>query len=166
VLRDSGELLARMRALATQERQLPGGASDSALQALAAPALEFARHVPNLGRALELGVREALAEGLMLVPSSADKRNQSNLLWVTSQGRGSGWWDGVPQVQQDASALARAAEAVAPGVRAATAALQQHQEQVVDPAQQAAAQARRHAGAARAQLRECSPRRPARCRRR
>jgi hypothetical protein len=154
VLRDSGELLSRMRALATQERQLPGGASDSALHALAAPALEFARHVPNLGRALELGVREALADGLMLVPSSADEHNSTNLLWVTSQSRQRGWRDGVPQVQQDASAVARAAEAVGPGVRTATAALVQHQEQVVDPARQAAAKARQHLGAARAQLRD------------
>ncbi len=154
VQRGSGELQARMRALATQERLLPGGASDSALQRLGAPALEFARHVPNLGRALELGVRESLAEGLMLVPSSADRSNKSNLLWVTSRGRGDSWRNGTPHVQQDASAVARAAEAVAPGVRTATAALQQHQERVVDPAQQGAAQARRHAGAARAQLRD------------
>jgi hypothetical protein len=154
VLRDSGQLQARMRALATAEQRLPGGASDSALHALAAPALEFARHVPNLGRALELGVREALADGLMLVPSSADKRNQTNLMWVTNQSRERGWQAGVPQVQQDASALAWAAEAVGPGVRTATAALVQHQEQVVNPAQQAAAQARQHAGAARAQLRD------------
>jgi hypothetical protein len=90
----------------------------------------------------------------MIVPSRADKRNQSNLLWVTSRGRGDSWRAGVPQVQQDASAAARAAEAVAPGVRTASAVLQRHQERVVDPAQQAAAQACLRAGAARAPLRD------------
>jgi len=38
VLRDSGALLARMGALATQERAQPGGASDTALRRLATPA--------------------------------------------------------------------------------------------------------------------------------
>ena len=152
VLRGSSELLARMAALAVQERALAGGVSDTALRRLAAPALEFAKHVPNLGRALEIGVRESLAGGLMLVPNVADKRSTSKLLWVPS--RSLGWRDGPPVVQQHASAVARAAEAVAPGVRAAQAALDQHQVRVADPAHQAAAQARSHVGAARAQLRE------------
>jgi hypothetical protein len=151
VLRGSSKLMARMGALATQERALPGGASDTALRRLAAPALEFAKHVPNLARALEIGVRESLACGLMLVPSAADKSNTSHLLWVPS---GRGYEHGSPVVQQHASALAIAAEGVAPGVRTAQAALDQHQVRIVDPARQAAAQARSHAGGARAQLRE------------
>lgn len=154
VLRDSSELQARMGALATQERALPDGASDTALRRLAAPALEFAKHVPNLARALEIGVRESLAGGLMLVPSGADKRNTSSLLWVPTRGSGGGWRDRTPVVQQHASALARAAEGVAPGVRAAQAALDEHRVRVDDPARRAAAQARSHVGAARAQLRE------------
>jgi len=155
VLRGSGELLVRMGAMATQERALPGGASDTALRRLAAPALEFAKHVPNLARAVEIAVREALAGGLMLVPSAADKSNTSSLLWVpASRGSGRSWKDGPPVVQQHVSAMARAAEGVAPGVRTAQAALDQHQVQIVDPACQAAAQARSHVGAARAQLRE------------
>lgn len=153
VLRDSSELLARMNALATQERALPGGASDTALRRLAAPALEFAKHVPNLARALEVGVRESLAGGLMLVPSAADKTNKSSLLWVPSRESGGGR-DSTPVVQQHASALARAAEGVSPGVRTAQAALDQHQVRIVDPVREAAAQARSHAGMARAQLRE------------
>ena len=133
----------------------PGGASDTALRRLAAPALEFAKHVPNLARAVEIAVREALAGGLMLVPSAADKSNTSSLLWVpASRGSGRSWKDGPPVVQQHVSAMARAAEGVAPGVRTAQAALDQHQVQIVDPACQAAAQARSHVGAARAQLRE------------
>jgi len=154
VLRGSGELLARMGALATQERALPGGASHTALRRLATPALEFAKHVPTLARALEIAVRESLADGLMLVPSAADKSNTSSLLWVpASRGNGRSGKDGPPVVQQHASAMARAAESVAPGVRTAQAALDQHQVQIVDPAAQAAAQARSHVGAARAQLR-------------
>jgi hypothetical protein len=155
VLRGSGELLARMGALATQERALPGGASDTALRRLAAPALKFTKHVPNLARALEIAVRESLADGLMLVPSAADKSNTSSLLWVpASRAGGRSWKDGPPVVQQHASALARAAERVAPGVKTAQAALDQHQVQIIDPVRQAAAQARSHVGAARAQLRE------------
>jgi hypothetical protein len=155
VLRGSSELLTRMAALAIQERALPGGASDTALRRLAAPALGFAKHVPNLARALEIDVRESLAAGRMLVPSAANKSNQSSLLWVpASRGSGRSWTDRPPVVQQHASAMARAAEGVAPGVRTAHAALDQHQVQIVDPARHAAAQARRHVGAARAQLRE------------
>ena len=60
----------------------------------------------------------------------------------------------MPVVQQQASAVARAAEGVAPGVRTAQAALDQHRVRIVDPSRRAAAQARSHAGAARAQLRE------------
>jgi len=155
VLRGSGELLARMGGLAAQERALPGGASDTAMRRLATLALEFAKHVPNLARAVEIGVREALAGGLMLVPSAADKSNTSSLLWVpASRGSGRSGKAGPPVVQQHASALARAAEGVAPGVRTAQAVLDQHQVQIVDPAGRAAAQARSHVGAARAQLRE------------
>lgn len=153
VLRGSSELLARVGALATRERALPGGASDTALRRLAAPALEFAKHVPNLARAVEIGVRESLADGRMLVLSATDESNTSNLLWVPSRGSGPGREDGEPAVQEHASAVARAAEGVIPGVRIAQTALDQHRERIVDPARQAAAQARSHAGAARAQLR-------------
>jgi len=155
VLRGSGELLARLGAVAVQERALPGGASRTAVRRLVAPALEFAKHVPNLARALEIAVRESLASGLMLVPSAADKSNKSRLLWVpASRGSGRSGVDGPPVVQKHVSALASAAEGIAPGVRTAQAALEQHQVQNVDPARQAAAQARSHGGAARAQLRE------------
>ncbi len=155
VLRASDELLARMGALATRERALPGRASDLALRRLAVSALEFAKHVPDLARALEIGVRESLAGGLMLVPSAADERNKTSLLWVPARrGRGETWRYGPPVVQQHASALTTAAASVAPGVLTAQAALDQHQAPNVDRARQAAAQARSYVGAARAQLRE------------
>jgi len=149
VVRGSADLLARMVALAAQERALPGGAGDVVLRRLAAPALEFARHVPNLARAVEIGVRESLAAGLMLVPSVADMSNRSSLLWVPAgRGSGTGCRHGPPVVQLYASDLAAAAEGVAPGVGTAQAALEQHQVRAVDPAGQAAALARSHVGAA------------------
>jgi len=125
------------------------------LRRLAAPALEFARHVPNLARAVEAGVRESLAAGLMLVPSVANMSNRSSLLWVPAgRGSGPGCRHGPPVVQLYASDLAAAAEGVACGVGTAQAALEQHQVRAVDPAGQAAALARSHLGATRAQLRE------------
>lgn len=154
VLRGSGELLARLRALATQERALTGGASDRALRRLAAPALEFAAHIPALATALELSVRDSLASGLMLVPPVADERNASNLLWVPDGSRGRASQHGPAVVRQHASAVAQAAGSVAPGVRTALAALSQDQPQNSEQASKAAAQARSYAGGARAQLRE------------
>jgi len=155
--------------LAAQERALPGGAGDVVLRRLAAPALEFARHVPNLARAVEIGVRESLAAGLMLVPSVADMSNRSSLLWVPAgRGSGTGCRHGPPVVELYASDLAAAAEeGVAPGVGTAQAALEQHQVRAVDPAGQAEALARSHLGAARAPSYARSSRgRPASCRRR
>jgi hypothetical protein len=161
MLRGSGELLARLRALTVQERSLPGGASDRDLRRLAAPALEYAMHVPALAQALELGVRDALANGSMLVPRLSDDRNASKLLWVPAGARGRGS-HGPPAVRQHASAVAQAAEGVAPAVRTALAALSSvaarnsapSPTEGVHATSEAAAQARRYAGGARAQLRE------------
>jgi hypothetical protein len=52
----------------------PGGGTDFGGASLAAPALEFARHVPALAGALDLSVREAVAARVMLVPGVADPR--------------------------------------------------------------------------------------------
>lgn len=150
LLRDSRELQARMRALAVQERQLPG-AAERELRRLAAPALAFAEHVPRLAKALEVSVRESLAEGLLLVPSTADRRNKHNLMWVTSTMQPA--QGGPPLVQQLASELARVAEQIEPGVRTANQNLARHTVAATDPATRAAAAARNQAGAARAQLR-------------
>lgn len=80
ILRQTGDLQRRMQALAGQEHQLPSAASETDLRRLTRPALEFVRHVPNLTRALEIAVRESLADGVLLVPSHADKRNRTQLL--------------------------------------------------------------------------------------
>jgi hypothetical protein len=151
LLRDSHDLQARMAALAVAERQLPGGASDTDLRRLAAPALAFAGHVPALTRALEVSVRESLTQGLMLVPSVADRRNRSNLQWVTATMGPRR--DGPPAVQQLAGQLARAAGQLEPAVRAAQADLARHSTSPRAATSQAAAAARRHVGSARAELR-------------
>lgn len=151
LLRDSRELQARMQALAVQERRLPADAAGRELRRLAAPALAFAEHVPSLAKALEVSVRESLAEGLLLVPSAADRRNTHNLMWVTSTMKPA--HDGPPLVQQLASELARVAEQIGPSVRAANQDLARHAATANDPAKRAAAAARSQAGAARAQLR-------------
>ena len=154
VPRDSGDLQRQVRALAVHERNLPGAASNTDLRRLAAPALEFAKHVENLTRALEIGVREALADGLMLIPSAADKTNQTALLWLPyGRGSGPGSVDEAPVVQQRASALANAGESVAGGVWTAQADIGCHQPPAVDRRSTAAATARAQAGAARAHLR-------------
>jgi hypothetical protein len=151
LLRDSHDLQARMGSLAVAERRLPGGASDTDLRRLAAPALEFAQHVPALARALEVSVRESLTQGLMLVPNVHDGRHRTDLQWVTAT-MGSRR-DGPPAVQHLAGQLARAAGQVEPAVRAARADLARHSTSRPDTAVKATAAARRHVGAARAELR-------------
>ena len=152
VLRDSGQLRRRLRAVALHEQRLAGGAADVDLRRLAGPALEFARHVPDLTRALEIGVRQAWADKLMLIPSEPDRRSKVNLRWVTVSMEGRSWVNTPPVVQQQAMGLAVAGERVGLGVRAAQDELTRH-EQVADRASTAAAAARAHAGAARAELR-------------
>lgn len=151
VLRDSRDLQARMRELAVVERRLPGGASDTDLRRLAAPALAFAEHVPALARALEVSVRESLTQGLMLVPSVADARSRTHLQWVTTTMGPRR--DGPPTVQHVAGQLTRAAGQLEPAVRAARTDLARHTTRPPDAASQAAAAARSHVGAARAELR-------------
>jgi len=157
LLRDSGELRARMRELAVAERRLPGGAAEVDLRRLASPALEFAQHVPALARALEVSVRESLTQGLMLVPSVADARNRTNLQWVTTT-MGPRRND-LATVQHLAGQLARTAGQVEPAVQAARADLARHTTRPPDAARQAAAAARSHVGAARAELRAVLARR-------
>lgn len=151
LLRDSGELQARVRELAVVERRLPSGAAEVDLRRLASPALEFAQHVPALARALEVSVRESLTQGLMLVPSVADARNRSNLQWVTTTMGPR--LSGPAVVQQLAGQLARTAGQVEPAVQVARAALARHTSRPPDGVRRAAAVARSHVGAARAELR-------------
>jgi len=145
------ELQARMKTLAGQATRLPGGAAEQDLRRLAALALEFGRHVPALARALDLSVREAVAAGLMLVPGSTGEHRTATIGWVTAtMGPGR---DGPPAVVATAGVLSTCAGRVAPAVRAAGEELARHAVAPPTPAQQALVAARRHAGAARLELR-------------
>lgn len=150
LLRTSRDLQAQLSTLAEQERRLPGGATDRQLRSLAMPAFAFAEHVPKLTHALEASIRDALANGLMLVPSAADRTNRTLLAWVTTTMNPPD--QQPPAVHELALELTRAADHVTPGVQSAREHLQ-HAAHVPDPIRQAAAAARSHAGAARAQLR-------------
>ena len=88
----------------------------------------------------------------MLIPSEPDRRSKVTLRWVTVTMRGRSWPGNPPVVQQRATALAVAGERVGQGTRTAEGELARHG-QVADRASTAAAAARTHAGAARAQLR-------------
>jgi hypothetical protein len=150
LLRDSHELQAQLRTLAEHENRLPGGATTLDLRRLAASALGFAQHLPTLTHALEASICEALAHGLMLVPSAADRTNATRLAWVTVTMNPPG--TDPPAVHDLAEQLARAGQTLRPALQSAYEDIHQH---AVAPntTGQAAAAARRHAGAARAELR-------------
>lgn len=152
LLRAGNAVQGRLKALAVQTHRLPGGADDGDLRRLAAPALTFARHVPRVAGALDLSVREALASGLMLVPSVADRRNRTSLAWVTTA-MGPGRENPVA-VRVLAGELSVTARLLGPAVRQADQDLAGHRSNRADPARQALATARQHAGAARTELRE------------
>lgn len=140
-----------LAALAVQQRRLPADASQRDLRRLAPAALAFAEQVPALARALHIAVSESLHEGLLLVPSLADRRDTLGLLWVTNTMRPG--IDGPPAVQQLAAELAAVADELGQAVSVAKRDLAWHAATAVDPAPRAAAVARRHAGTARAELR-------------
>jgi len=151
LLRVGGELQSRLEALAGQARRLLGGASELDLRRLVRPAVEFAQHVPALAGALDLSVRKTVVHGVMLVPSVADRSNSGTLSWVTAT-MGPQRAD-PPEVIQRAGQLSVTARLVAPAVRQAEADLAHHVVGKPSPQQLALSAARRHAGAARNELR-------------
>jgi hypothetical protein len=151
LLRGGKELQDHMAVVAVPANRLPGGAADGDLRRLAWPAVQFADGVPALTRALEGSVREAVGNGLMLVPSVADRSNPTNLAWVTSTMGPER--DGLPAVLSAAEELSIAAREIAPVIQQAAHDLGSHAAGTRDSAQQALAAARRHAGAARSELR-------------
>ena len=152
LVRAGNELQGRMKALTVQTDRLPGGAADGDLRRLAVPALTFAGHVPAVAGALNLSVREALASGLMLVPSVADKTNRTALAWVTNTMGPQR--EGPSAVLAVAEELSMTARRLGPAVRRADEDLARHRGGPPDLAQQALATARQHAGAARTELRQ------------
>ena len=152
LLRGGKELQDQMEAVAVPAVRLRGGATATDLRRLAWPAVQFANGVPALARALEDSVRQAVGNGLMLVPSVADRTNPTRLSWVTSTMGPER--EAPPVVLAVAEELSLAARQVAPAVKHAALDLSDHTTGAADPAQHALAMARRHAGAARSELRQ------------
>lgn len=157
VLGDSTLLQQQVRTLAIREHQLPHGTPDADLRRLAAPALEFAKHLPDLTRALEVGVRESLADGLMLSGAAGRAADGAgNVRWLPSGREGGCALVGeTPRVQHDASALASAAERVGPPAWTAQGELRRHRQYTDQPVASTATGAEPdvEAGIARAQFR-------------
>jgi hypothetical protein len=128
------------------------GALDHDLRRLAAPALEFARHVPALAGALDLSVREAVAGKLMLIPGIADPHARTAVTRVTATMGPQR--DGPPAVVASAGQLSTTARRIAPALRRAGEDLWRHAASAPSPTQQATVAARRYARAARVELRK------------
>jgi hypothetical protein len=151
LLRESTELRGHLKALAAHADHLPGGAAEHDLRRLASPALEFAEQLPALATALDQSVREAFANGLLLVPGTTGEYRTRMIGWVT---RGMDpRWDEPPAVLVASERLSSAAREIAPAVREAGQDLARHARTMPDAAGQALIAARRHVGAARAELR-------------
>lgn len=149
LMRAGTDLQHWLDSLATQAARLPAAART---RELAAPALEYARHAPALAAGLELSIREAVAAGLMLVPGNVSERPELPVTWVTARMRDPGR-AGPPEIVERAAQLAAESRRLAPSTRTATQELAQHTVAGPGPGQQAAADARRHAGLARQELR-------------
>jgi hypothetical protein len=157
LLRGGKELQDQMALVAVPAVRLPGGVTHQDLRRLAWPAVQFAARLPDLARALEYSVREAVCTGLMLVPSVADRSNPTKLAWVT--GTMGPVREGPPAVVAVAEELSFAARQVEPSVKKAARDLSDHATRAADVAPSALAAARRHAGAARSELRQVLARR-------
>jgi len=142
-------------ALAGQAAQLPERAIPQDLRPLAAPALGFAQSVPALAGALDLSVRGALANRLMLVPGTTSERSTNTISWVTATMAGP-HRDGPPAIAAGTGELSMTARGVVPAVRQAAEDLARHAAALPTPVQQATIAARRHVGAARGELRAAS----------
>jgi hypothetical protein len=83
VVGGASELSARTATYARLAQRLPARASDDDLRRLAAPALEFAEHIPVLAQTVEVCVAESLAAGVLLVPNHGTESSRASLAWVT-----------------------------------------------------------------------------------
>jgi hypothetical protein len=151
LVRVASELQARLKALAGQAARSSGDTAMQGLRQLSAQALEYAQHAPALAAALDLSVREAVANGLMLVPGSLDRQSDLSVSWVTAR-MGAPSREGPPQILLRAGELSAGARRIAPVVHVALQHLARHSTSA-GPAEQAAQAARGHAGAARQELR-------------
>jgi hypothetical protein len=117
---------------------------------LAAVALAVAEQVPALTTALDLSIREALVNKLMLVPGTTGDERTSAVGWVTVT---MGAPQEPPAVAAAAGHLAETARRLPPRVHHAVQELHRHAVASPTGTQQALLDARRHAGAAREDLR-------------
>ncbi len=131
----SKDLLGRTTALAGQAAQLPERATPQDVRRLAASALGFAQSVPALAGALDLSVREALANRLMLVPGTTNERSTNTISWVTAT-MGGPHRDGPPAIAAGAGELSMTARRVAPAVRQVGEDLARHAAALPTPTQQ------------------------------
>jgi Sec-independent protein translocase protein TatA len=146
------DLLTELTGLAAQAARLPGGAAAHDLHRLAAAVLPFAEHVPTLAAALDLSVREALADRLMLIPGTTADPRTSSISWVTiTMGPRR---DGPPAIVLGTERLANTARQLLPAVWHARQELARHAGTVPTATEQAVLDARRHVGAARTELRQ------------
>jgi hypothetical protein len=152
LMRLSTDLQDRLDSVAVQAARLPAAASPHDLRRLAAPALEYAQHAPSLAAALDMSAREAIAAGLMLVPGTVSWRPELPVTWVTARMRGPAR-PGPPEIVEGAGELTAAGRRTAPWARLAGQNLARHAAVALTPTEQAAADARRQAGAARQELR-------------
>jgi hypothetical protein len=148
----SRHLVTELTGLAGQAARLPGGAAPQDLRRLAAAALPYAEQVATLATALDLSLREALADRLMLVPGTTGDPRTSTISWVTVTMRSRR--DGPPAIALAAGQLATTARRLPPVVRQTAQELARHATSEPTATQQAVLDARRHVGAARAELRQ------------
>jgi hypothetical protein len=146
----SRDALTEITALAGQCDRLPPASSPQDLRRLAAVALAVAEHVPALTTALDLSIREALANKVMLVPGTTGDDRTSAVSWVTVS---MGAPQEPPAVAAAAGHLATTARRLPPSVHQARQELSRHAVTGPTATQQALLDARRHAGAAREDLR-------------
>jgi hypothetical protein len=148
----SRDLVTELTGLAGQAARLPESAGPRDLRRLAAAALSYAEQVGTLATALDLSVREALADRLMLIPGTTGDSRTSTISWVTvTMGPRR---DGPPAIALAAGQLATTARRLPPVVRQGAQELARHATSASTATQQAVLNARRHVGAARAELRQ------------
>ena len=150
IITASREVLTEITALKGQSDRLAPAAPPQDLRRLAGVALAVAEHVPALATALDLSIREALTNKLMLVPGTTGDDRTNTVGWVTVT---MGPPREPPAIAGAAGHLAATVRRLPPAVHRATLELGRHAVTMPTTGQQALLDARRHAGAAREQLR-------------
>lgn len=158
LLAASRDLLEQLTHIAVQARSSAQDAAPGQLHELFAPVLAFASRMPQIADALDLSVREALADQTLLVPGSTTQRGATFAGWITATMQGA--TTETPAIAAGTSQLADAARRVPPALKQAlTQALSEPAACDTNASSSPARTAREHAGHARADLREALRRR-------